>query len=47
MPRFRSSSSGVTVSVSEETAELLDSEWEPFDDETKKTRTARAAKSEE
>ncbi|MEO2134610.1 hypothetical protein [Microbacterium sp.] len=46
MPRFRSSISGVAVSVSEETVELLDSEWEPFDDETKKARGARVSKSE-
>ena len=31
MPRLRSSNSGVIVSVSDETAKLLDSEWTPAD----------------
>lgn len=29
MPRFKSAVSGVIVEVSEETAELIGSEWEP------------------
>lgn len=46
MPKFKSATSGVVVSVSDETAELIGSEWEPADDETAKSRTARTKKSE-
>lgn len=44
MAHLRNISSGVTVNVSDETAERLGSEWEPADDETKKARAARVAK---
>lgn len=44
MASFRSVVSGVRVTVSDETAELLDSEWEPADDETSKSRTSRNSK---
>jgi hypothetical protein len=40
MPRFKSATSGVTVSVSDETAELLGSEWEPVD-APKTSRTSK------
>ena len=40
MPRFKSAVSGVTVSVSDETAELVGSEWEPVE-ETKPRASAK------
>lgn len=46
MPTFKSATSGVTVTVSEETAKLIGSEWEPADDESAKARPSRAKKSE-
>ena len=43
MARFKSAVSGVVVSVSDETAELIGSEWEPADESK---RTSRASKTE-
>jgi hypothetical protein len=41
MPRIRNTVSGVEATVSEETAALLDSEWERVDDESQKRARAK------
>ena len=42
MARFKSVVSGVTVSVSDETAEVIGSEWEPVEAPKTANRTKKA-----
>jgi len=42
MPRLKSAVSGVVVSVSDETAALLGSEWEPAEESKRTSRTAKS-----
>ena len=45
MPRLRNSQSGAVVSVSDETAARLGSEWEPADKQAPKSTTKKASSS--